>query len=72
MVNLSEGGCRIQTDSQVYTGIQLILRLHVPNEDAPISPEKWQCLGIREGEGFITVDLPDRERLSHPSLRVKE
>jgi hypothetical protein len=75
MVNLSEGGCRVQTDSQVYTGIQLTLRLHVPNEDAPIRIEQAAVRWNREGAigvGFITVAPPDRERLNHLILRVKE
>ena len=75
MVNLSEGGCRVQTDSQVYTGIQLTLRLHVPNEDAPIRIEQAAVRWNREGEigvGFITVAPPDRERLNDLILRVKE
>ena len=75
MVNLSQGGCRIQTDSQVYTGIQITLRLHVPNEDAPIRVEQAAVRWNREGEigvGFITVAPPDRERLSHLIERVKK
>jgi hypothetical protein len=75
MVNLSEGGCRIQTDSQVYTGIQLTLRLQVPKEDAPIRIEQSAVRWNREGEigvGFITVGSPDRERLSHLIERLKK
>jgi PilZ domain len=32
IVNLSEGGCCIHTDSQVYAGIHLTLLLRVPEE----------------------------------------
>jgi hypothetical protein len=75
MVNLSEGGCCIATDSQVYTGIQLALRINVQNEPAPIRIEQAAVRWNRGGEigvGFITVAPPDRERLNHLILRVKE
>jgi hypothetical protein len=75
IVNLSEGGCRIQTDGQVYPGMQLILRLHVPSEDPPIKIEQATVYWNREGEigvGFITVAPSDRERLSHLIERVRK
>ena len=75
MVNLSEGGCRIQTDTQVYSGIQLTLRLHVQNEDAPIRIEQatvyWNGVG-EIGMGFITIAPPARKRLSHLIARLEE
>ena len=40
VVNLSESGCCVHTDSQVYTGIQLALHLHVPGEASPIHIEQ--------------------------------
>ena len=68
VVNLSEGGCSIQTDSQVYPGMQLSLRLYLPNEDEPIRIEQaavhWNQVG-EIGLGFVTVSPSDRERLSH-------
>ena len=73
IVNLSEGGCRIQTDSQVYTGIQLALRLQVPNEDAPIRIEQAAVRWNREGEigvGFIAVAPQDQQRLSDLIARL--
>ena len=74
VVNLSEGGCTIQTDSQVYPGMQLTLRLHVPNEDAPIKIEQaavhWNQVG-EIGVGFVTVAPTDRARLSHLIEGVK-
>ena len=67
VVNLSEGGCGIQTDSQVYPGMQLTLRLHIPNEDAPIRIEQaavhWNQVG-EIGVGFIIIAPSDRQRLS--------
>ena len=75
IVNLSEGGCRIQTDTQVYAGIQLTLRLHVQNEDAPITIEQatvyWNGVG-EIGMGFITIAPPDRKRLSHLIERLQK
>ncbi|MDE3048444.1 MAG: PilZ domain-containing protein [Nitrospirota bacterium] len=75
IVNLSEGGCRIQSDSQVYTGIQVALGLHLPGEDSPISIEKaavrWNR-GREIGVGFITVAPPQQERLSHLLTRLKK
>ena len=74
VVNLSEGGCTIQTDSQVYPGMQLTLCLQVPNEDAPIKIEQaavhWNQVG-EIGVGFVTVDPSNRERLSHLIEGVK-
>lgn len=75
IVNLSEGGCRIQSDSQVYTGIQLALGLHLPGEDSPISIEKAAVRWNREGEmgvGFVTVAHPQQERLNHLITRLKK
>ena len=40
IVNLSEGGWCVHTDSQVYAGIQLTLHLHVPDEASPIRIER--------------------------------
>jgi c-di-GMP-binding flagellar brake protein YcgR len=68
MVNLSEGGCGIRTDSPVYPGMQLTLRLHVPNEDAPIKIEQAAVHWNRVGEiglWFITVSPAERQRLGH-------
>jgi hypothetical protein len=74
VVNLSEGGCRIETDSQVYPGMQLTLRLHITNEDAPLSIEQvtvhWNGQG-EIGVGFITVAPSQRERLSDVIARLK-
>src|SRR5688572_2071657 len=75
MVNLSEGGCRIQTDSQVYPGMQLTLRLHVPKEEVPIRIDQaavhWHGQG-EIGMEFIIIAPSDRERLSQLIERVKK
>ena len=75
MVNLSESGCCVHTDNQVYTGIQLALRLHVPREASPIHIEqaavRWS--GEREvGVGFITVAPRHQERLDQLLVRLKQ
>ena len=75
IVNLSEGGCCVETDSQVYTGIQLSLRLHVPGEESPIRIEqaavRWNR-GRELGVGFITVAPPHKERLGQLLARLKQ
>ena len=74
IVNLSEGGCCVLTDSQVYAGIQLTLHLHVPDEASPIRIEqaavRWNR-GRELGVGFITVVPPHQERLDHLLARLK-
>ena len=75
IVNLSEGGCCVHTDSQVYAGIQLTLHLHLPDEASPIRIEKAAVRWSREGElgvGFITVTLPHQERLDQLLTRLKQ
>jgi hypothetical protein len=75
IVNLSEGGCCVETDSQVYTGIQLALRLHVPGEESPIRIEqaavRWNR-GREIGVGFITMASPHKERLEQLLERLKQ
>ena len=74
LVNLSESGCCVHTDSQVYTGLQLALHLHVPDEASPIHIEKaavrWNR-GRELGVGFITVAPPHQERLDQLLVRLK-
>jgi hypothetical protein len=75
IVNLSEGGCCVETDSQVYTGIQLALRLHVPGEELPIRIEQAAVRWNRShelGVGFITVTPPHKERLGQLLERLKK
>ena len=74
ILNLSEGGCCVHTDSQVYAGIQLTLHLHLPDEASPIRIEKaavrWNR-GRELGVGFITVAPPHQARLDHVLARLK-
>jgi hypothetical protein len=74
IVNLSEGGCCVETDSQVYTGIQLALRLQVTGEETPIRIDqaavRWNR-GREIGVGFITVAPSNKERLDQLLERLK-
>jgi len=75
VINLSEGGCCVDTDSQVYTGIQIAMVLHVPGEETAIHIEKaavrWSR-GRELGVGFITVSPPNKERLSQLLAKLKQ
>lgn len=74
IVNLSEGGCCVHTDSQVYAGIQLTLHLHLPDEVSPICIEeaevRWNR-GREIGVGFITVSPPHQDRLGKLLAQLK-
>ena len=75
VINLSEGGCCMDTDSQVYTGIQIALVLQVPDGEPAIQIEKaavrWSR-GQELGVGFITVSPPNKERFDQPLARLKQ
>ncbi|HEY7532331.1 MAG TPA: PilZ domain-containing protein [Nitrospiraceae bacterium] len=75
IVNLSEGGCCVETDSRVFTGIQLSLRLHVPNEDSPIQIDqaavRWNR-GREIGVGFITMTPLNQKRIADVLAKLKE
>lgn len=75
VMNLSEGGCCIDTDSQVYTGIQIVLVLNVAGGETAIRIDKaavrWNR-GHELGVGFITVSPPDKERLGELLARLKQ
>ena len=73
VINLSQSGCCLETDCQVYTGIQLALRLEVPDE-APIHIERaavrWNR-GRQLGVGFITIASPHQERMAQLLAKLK-
>ena len=74
VINLSESGCCLETDCQVYTGIQLALRLEVPDE-APIHIERAAVRWNRErqlGVGFITITSPHQERMVALIAKLKQ
>jgi hypothetical protein len=74
VINLSENGCCVETDCQVYTGIQLTLRLEVAGE-APIQIERaavrWNR-GRQLGVGFITMTSPHQERMTQLLAKLKQ
>lgn len=75
IMNLSKGGCLVKTDSQVYTGMHISLRLDVPGEVSPICIERAAVRWNRGGElgaGFITVAPPHQERLDQLLVRLKQ
>ena len=75
IMNLSESGCCVHTDSQVYAGIQLTLHLHVPGEASPIHIEQAAVRWSREhevGVGFITVEPRYQKRLDQFLTRLKQ
>ena len=75
VMNLSKGGCRLKSDSQVYSGMQVSLRFDVSGETSPICIERAAVRWSREGElgvGFITVASPQQERLGQLLERLKQ
>ena len=75
MVNLSKGGCLVVTDSQVYSGMYVSLRLDVPGEMSPILIERAAVRWIRGrefGVGFITVAPPHQERINQLLTRLEQ
>ena len=74
VVNLSKGGCRIETNAQVYAGMQVSLRFEIAGEESPILIEKAGVRWVRPnlvGVGFILVKSPHRERLDQILERLK-
>ena len=74
VINLSENGCCVETDCQVYTGIQLTLRLEVP-EETPIHIERAAVRWNRGGQlgvGFITITPPHQERMAQLLAKLKQ
>ena len=75
LMNPSKSGCRAKTDSKVYSGMQVSLRFDVPGEPSPICIDRAAVRWSREGElgmGFITVAVPQQERLDQLLKRLKE
>jgi hypothetical protein len=75
VMNLSKGGCLVEADSQVYSGMYVTMSLEVPGETSPILVERaavrWNR-GREIGVGFITVAPPNQERLDKLLERLKQ
>jgi PilZ domain len=75
LMNLSKSGCRVKTDAKVYSGMQVSLRFDVPGETSPLCIVRAAVRWNRGGElgvGFITVAVPDQERLDQLLTRMKQ
>ena len=75
IMNLSKGGCRLKSDSQVYSGMQVSLRFDVSGETSPICIERAAVRWNRGGEvgvGFITVAPSHQERYDQLLNRLKQ
>jgi hypothetical protein len=74
VMNLSKGGCRLKSDSQVYSGMQVSLRFDVSGETSPICIERaavrWNH-GGEVGVGFITVAPSHQEQYDQLLKRLK-
>jgi hypothetical protein len=65
----------VKTDAKVYSGMQVSLRFDVPGETSPLCIERAAVRWNRGGElgvGFITVAVPDQERLDQLLTRMKQ
>jgi hypothetical protein len=75
VINLSKEGCLIETDGQVYAGMQMSLRFNVTGEPSPIvvaqAGVRWNR-GRKVGIGFITMIPADRQRLDQVIERLKK
>ncbi|MDH5251682.1 MAG: PilZ domain-containing protein [Nitrospira sp.] len=74
VMNLSKGGCLIQTKATVYSGMTVSLRFEIPGEPAPILVERAAVRWNRNNEiglGFISVGQPHLERLERMIERLK-
>jgi hypothetical protein len=75
VMNLSKGGCLIETDGQVFSGMYVSLRFDVPEEGMPILIERaavrWNR-GRSVGVGFLTVAPPHKARLDQFLTQLKQ
>lgn len=75
VMNLSKGGCSIETDGQVYSGMHISLRLDVPDQAQPLIVDRaavrWNR-GRSVGVGFITVTSPHKEQLDNLLSQLKQ
>ncbi len=66
VVNLSLGGCGIESDQDVQQGKQLTLRIFMPEQDAPVVVDRaqvrWTVRGLF-GLEFLTMQQEEQERL---------
>ena len=74
-LDLSPGGCRIQSDMTIFVGMHLSLRITVPGEDQPIQIERaavrWS-LGHEFGVEFVATRTRDGDRLRRLIQRLEQ
>lgn len=67
VIDLSIGGCRVETETMVSAGSYLELRIHVSGVDEPVRIERalvpW-ARGREFGVGFIRIPPGEQKRLS--------
>lgn len=67
VIDLSIGGCRVETETMVSAGSYLELRIHVSGVDEPVRIERalvpW-ARGREFGVGFIRIPTEEQKRLS--------
>jgi len=74
VLNLSKGGCLVQTTATTFSGMTVSLRFEVPGETAPIFVSRAAVRWNRNNEigvGFISVEQPHLERLEQMIERLK-
>lgn len=75
VVNVSKGGCQIETEANVFAGMQVSLCFQLPGEASPIlvarAGVRWRRPKL-VGVGFISVESPHRERLDHILEQLKQ
>ncbi|HEY6263003.1 MAG TPA: PilZ domain-containing protein [Nitrospiraceae bacterium] len=74
ILNLSAKGCRVNSIISPFTGMQLTVQLHVPDESIPIvinnAAVRWSgSAGI--GLEFLTVEPPHQDRLDRMIQRLQ-
>ena len=66
VVNLSTGGCKIESDMRALPGGYMAIRLYVPDHEAPIRIDvaavRWSS-GHDFGAEFISISPDDQVRL---------
>lgn len=66
LIDLSIRGCRVDSETKVQPGINLELRIHLPDHEPPIQIElaavRW-TRGREFGLEFTSLDTDQRERL---------
>ena len=66
LIDLSMGGCRVESDARLTPGNALSLRLFISGGEPPIEVERAEVRWVKElvsGVAFITIKEKEQERL---------